>query len=375
MGLDIKSILRKPKFMLPLLSMPFVFFLVYQFGSFGDIDEQDNGLEQKNELNMNIQDANTEKIQTQRKLESVARDYKDIMDETLIQNIQDETADDSSHINKESVYSDSERDSLFTRDSTLAALIEEQRKAIENVQKSLEEPEEEEEPAPQESVEDIIKRQMRLYDSLSNPEAYLQKPTHEVMPSTLIKKEDSIQKVVREDNYEKRFFNTIKTDEKQAPITAILDETVKTVDGSRIKIRLLDNVKVGDVKLPQGTYLYGNVTGFTAQRVKITVSSVLVKDKIIKVSLSVYDNDGQEGFFVPQSTFREVTKDAGGNIAGQSVAVNDDMDDSGMAQKFAWQALQNLYNSTSSAIGNSIRKNRAKLKYGSHIYLINNDEQ
>jgi hypothetical protein len=41
----------------------------------------------------------------------------------------------------------------------------------------------------------------------------------------------------------------------------------------------------------------------------------------------------------------------------------------------ALQALQNMYQSASSAISGNIRKNRAKIKYNTIVYLINTDAQ
>ncbi|MGG6496694.1 UNVERIFIED_CONTAM: conjugative transposon protein TraM, partial [Bacteroidetes bacterium 56_B9] len=89
----------------------------------------------------------------------------------------------------------------------------------------------------------------------------------------------------------------------------ILDETLKVTDGSRVRIRLLDDIMINDALLTKGTYLYGNVSGFKAQRVHINISSIMVDGRQMKVDLSVYDNDGQEGFFVPSSAFRDLSKD------------------------------------------------------------------
>ena len=51
-------------------------------------------------------------------------------------------------------------------------------------------------------------------------------------------------------------------------------------------------------KAEKGTYLYGTVTGFGQQRVRASITSILVGDRFIKVKLSVFDNDGMEGFYV-----------------------------------------------------------------------------
>ena len=40
-------------------------------------------------------------------------------------------------------------------------------------------------------------------------------------------------------------------------------------------------------------------------------------------------------------------------------------------QALALQAIQNAYQSTSSAISQAIKKNRAKIKYNTVVYLIN----
>jgi len=43
-------------------------------------------------------------------------------------------------------------------------------------------------------------------------------------------------------------------------------------------------------------------------------------------------------------------------------------------EAIAPQALQNMYNSATSAISSNIRKNKAKIKYNTIVYLINSDD-
>jgi conjugative transposon TraM protein len=125
------------------------------------------------------------------------------------------------------------------------------------------------------------------------------------------------------------------------------------------------------VKLKKGTYLYGTVTGFGQQRVMADITSILVKDKFLKIHLSVYDLDGMQGFYVPESAFRDMMKNAG-SAAMQSNISFDTGGGSGIsAEALALQALQNAYQSTSSAISQAIKKNKAKIKYNTIVYLIN----
>ena len=159
-------------------------------------------------------------------------------------------------------------------------------------------------------------------------------------------------------------------------ISAMIDQTTKAKEGTRLRFKLLDDITVSNTKLKKGTYLYGTVTGFGQQRVKATITSILVGDKFINVKLSVFDNDGMEGFYVPESSFREFVKDASSSAVQQNINFqSEDGYDSGISgEALALQALQNVYNSASSAISSNIRKNKAKIKYNTIVYLINSEE-
>lgn len=174
-------------------------------------------------------------------------------------------------------------------------------------------------------------------------------------------------------------FHTVGMEDESvdAPlIRAMIDQTTKAKEGTRLRFKLLDDVTVSSTKLKKGTYLYGTVTGFGQQRVRASITSILVGGKFIKVNLSVFDNDGMEGFYVPESAFRDMMKDAGASITQQNISFeSEDGYGSGISgEALALQALQNMYNSASSAISGNIRRNKAKIKYNTIVYLINSDE-
>ena len=156
-----------------------------------------------------------------------------------------------------------------------------------------------------------------------------------------------------------------------ALIKAMIDQTTKAVEGTRLRFKLLDDVVIQGVKLPKGSYLYGTVTGFGQQRVKANVTSVLIGDQFIKVNLSVFDNDGMEGFYVPQSAFREFMRQAGSQAVNTSMNINSNGSSVISAESVALQALQNIYSSASRAVSANIRKNKARIKYNTIVYLIN----
>lgn len=159
-------------------------------------------------------------------------------------------------------------------------------------------------------------------------------------------------------------------------IRAMIDETTKAKEGTRLRFKLLDDVTVSGTRLRKGTYLYGTVSGFGQQRVRATITSILVGDKFIKVKLSVFDNDGMEGFYVPESSFRDFVKDASASTVQQNISFeSEDGYGSGISgEAIALQALQNMYNSATSAISSGIKKNKAKIKYNTIVYLINSDD-
>jgi conjugative transposon TraM protein len=170
------------------------------------------------------------------------------------------------------------------------------------------------------------------------------------------------------------YFNTLAENETEPRlIKAIIDENIKAVDGSRVRLRLLDDVEINGVMLSKGAYLYATMSGFGSQRVKGSVKSVMVDDELVKVNLTLYDTDGLEGLFVPQSSFRETSQDVASGAMSSQMTLNNGSYSNSFSQ-WGMQAIQNAYSKTSNAISKAIRKNRASLKYGTFVYLINSRE-
>lgn len=186
--------------------------------------------------------------------------------------------------------------------------------------------------------------------------------------------EDEVKEVVLGGRKTSSSFNTVSDPVRKSPlIQAMVDEDLTAVDGSRIRLRLLDDVEIDGHSVPSGTYLYATVSGFGSQRVRGNITSLLVDGSLMKINLSVYDMDGLEGLFVPSSEFRDTGKDIAGSAMNSSMNMNTGVGDNSLAQ-WAMQGVQNAYRQTSSAISRAIRKNRAKLKYGTMVYLVNSKD-
>lgn len=159
-------------------------------------------------------------------------------------------------------------------------------------------------------------------------------------------------------------FNSISRHHEDSFIKAVIDEDIKGYLGSRIRFRLLEDVTIGKHKIGKGNFLFAQISGFEQQRVHLNIVSVLNRGEILPINLAVYDIDGIKGLYVPASMFREMMREMGTNsIQGTQLQSGEEGFFTSLASK--------LFSSTSRSIANILRQNKAKLKYNSYIYLIN----
>lgn len=163
-------------------------------------------------------------------------------------------------------------------------------------------------------------------------------------------------------------FNTVRNFEADNNnIAAMIDQDVKATLGSRVRIRLLKDMYVGDYLIKRGAYLYGVVTGFQKQRVNISIAQVLYNNISLPVKIDLFDNDGYLGLYVPGSNFREFSKEIGTQATqGLSQVATPDNSDVRM------NMLSQLFNTTTTTLSSLIKKDKAFLKYNYIVYLKDN---
>lgn len=165
-------------------------------------------------------------------------------------------------------------------------------------------------------------------------------------------------------------FNTIRADEDNRFLSAIIDQDITGFSGSRLRIRLLDDLLAGKFLIKKGTYLYALISGFSGQRVLLSITSIMSGGELIPVKLDLYDHDGLRGLYVPASAFREFTRDLGVNssqgVTLQQMAENNN--------QLVMGILQKMFQSTTAAVGKLIRSNKAKIKYNTQVMLIDPDQ-
>ena len=406
MKLSEKINFRQPKYMLPaILYLPILFlgfFVIRLFGTEkADIDK--SNLETTEFFNDKLPDANIKGDGIGDKYTNMLNDFGKIKDESAVENIERGGEDIKEEYTSQ--YSDAElaamdqgsrqaqesmerlrqlqeqmrqqqaQDDNLSNDRTGGNTSEED-ETLESLRRALDEARQQSQRQASGTVSSTDNRVSDETDTdlRSNDDVKGQVTVNE-KAVTEIAEEAEAEEVVKTQKETSDYFNTITTNEpEQKLIKAIVDEDVKAVDGSRVRLRLLDDIDIGERTIAKGTYLYCIMSGFSQQRVKGTVKSVLVNDELVKINLSIYDTDGMEGLYVPRSSFRETSQDVASGAMSQSMSLNDGSSTSSMG-RWGMQALQNAYQKTANAISKNIRKNKVNIKYGTQVYLINSKEK
>lgn len=380
---------KQPKYMIPLIIyFPLLFvgyFVIDLFHT--EKAEIPDGLATTEYLNPDLPEAKMKGDGIGNKYESMLKSYGKIDDYSALGNI--ERNEEDTREEYESKYTDEEREQLEAQEA--AKLAEMQRQLQESAQKGQEiaqggSPSEEDRIArskqrEQEAMDELNRAiaQARLQAQQSmipaaTDTADAGKREGKVEASDKKKTDDDEpQEVVKKVKVASDYFNTLCDNDKETSlIKAIIDENIKAVDGSRVRLRLLDDIEINDIVVPKGSYLYATMSGFGSQRVKGNVQSIMVDDDIVKVSLALYDTDGLEGLYVPSSQFRETTKDVGsGALSNTSSLTNSSTTSGNSLATWGAQTITNAVQKTSNAISKAIKKNNAKLKYSTFVYLIN----
>lgn len=403
---------KQPKYMLPAILYPLLLIAGYLIFDIFDTEtaEKPNALQTTEFLNPELPQAQIKNDGIGGKYESMVKSYGKIQDYSAVENIDRNDEDE----NKEDYNSKYSKDDLALLDMEAAQRTEE----LEKLQRTQEMQEKLRQSAekgknlisdstdiqPLSEAERLVRSKQREQEALAELQKALaearlsgQKSVGELPENTdnakdgntsmkgkievnenevnSIDENTTSSKVVKLVKKPSDYFHTLaENDPEPKLIKAIIDEDIKAVDGSRIRLRLLDDVEIGELVVPKGAYLYATMNGFGSQRVKGNVKSLMVADELVKVNLSIYDTDGLEGLYVPTSTFRETSKDVASSALGSNVSMNNGTTGNSFTQ-WGMQAVQNAYQRTSNAISKSVKKNKAKLKYGTFVYLVNDKEK
>ncbi|SDE84197.1 Bacteroides conjugative transposon TraM protein [Mucilaginibacter pineti] len=380
--------LKQPKYILPLILLPFLclFFFVYHSG-FAAKKTEDKPV---NGINTSVGQVSgdVQKKQLDDKLDAYRNTYKEGDGMTAVNAL---PAEKTTNPAFQSSYSDKEKKMLDSINEAMkakygqGAVSPPKRKTGDNDQAMIQalnglknrHPARNNPGSADQQVKDpmeTFRQQMAYLDSMNkanDPAIKAERQKSEALAKVAAQKANEPKLAVRLADAPSTAFNTVLPVKHPDFIKVVIDENLTGYAGSRIRLRLLDDIDAGSYRIPKGTYLYALITGFSGQRVELTVKSILYENKILPVKLQVYDLDGLSGLYVPESAFRDFTKDLGTNTV-QGVTI-DGGGTGSVASQFAMSTASKMFESTSSAIAGLIHKDKAKIKYNSYLYLIDNE--
>ena len=137
-------------------------------------------------------------------------------------------------------------------------------------------------------------------------------------------------------------------------------------DGQAVKLRLLEPMAVDEKIIPRNAVVVG-AGRIQGERLGIVITSLEYEGTIIPVELTVYDSDGQEGIFIPNSmelnAVKEVAANMGGSL-GSSINISTDA-----GAQLASDLGKGVIQGTSQYIAKKMRTVKVHLKSGYKVML------
>ena len=150
-------------------------------------------------------------------------------------------------------------------------------------------------------------------------------------------------------------------------IPACISESQTIEQGGRVKLRLLEPLRAGNVTVPANSLVTGTAH-IRGERLDILVSSIEYSGNIIPVQLATYDIDGQRGIFVPGSESRTAAKEVLGDV---SQSMGNSISFAGSAgQQVAMDLTRGILQGGTRFVSRRIKAVKVKLKAGYKVLLV-----
>jgi conjugative transposon TraM protein len=150
-------------------------------------------------------------------------------------------------------------------------------------------------------------------------------------------------------------------------IRACVYQTITLSNGKELQLRLLEPMRAGDMLIPANTIMTGSAK-ISGERLQIVINSIQHAENIIPVEMTVYDMDGIQGIFVPNSDEIKAVKEIAANMGtsmGSSITITDDAG-SQLAADLGRSAIQG----TAQYVSAKMREVKVTLKAGYKVLLL-----
>ena len=142
------------------------------------------------------------------------------------------------------------------------------------------------------------------------------------------------------------------------------DQTI--TEGQAVRLRLLERMEVAGTRIPRNTIVVG-AARVQGERLGVEITSLEYMGTIIPVELAVFDSDGQEGIFIPNSMEVSAVKEIAANMGsslGSSINISTDA-----GAQLASDLGKGVIQGTSQYIAQKMRTVKVHLKAGYKVML------
>lgn len=165
-------------------------------------------------------------------------------------------------------------------------------------------------------------------------------------------------------NQQNNFYSlddALETNDNQNAIEAVIHETQTIVNGSTVKLRLVNDVYINGVLIPKETFVFGTAA-LNGERLAITINSIRYKNSLFPVELSVFDMDGMNGIYIPGAIVRDVAKQS-------SDRAIQDIDITSLNPSIGAQAASAGIEAAKTLFSKKIKLIKVTVKAGYHVLL------
>ena len=148
------------------------------------------------------------------------------------------------------------------------------------------------------------------------------------------------------------------------------DQTITS--GQSVRLRLLEDMRVGRYVLPRNTLITGEGS-IKGERLDIEILQVEYNGTIIPVELTVHDNDGQEGIFIPGSMEVSAAKEMAANL-GQNLGTSISITNQSAGDQLLSEVGRGAIQGVSQYISKKMREEKVHLKSGYTLMLYQNNQ-
>lgn len=161
--------------------------------------------------------------------------------------------------------------------------------------------------------------------------------------------------------------NQVSNQITQNSIRAVIHQTQLVTAESFISVRLSEPMLLGRTLIPEGTLLKASCK-FQSGRLQMKISSVEYRGSIQPVDISIYDNDGQLGLYIPYTPEQNALNDIVANMS-QSSGTNIMMTQSA-GQQIASDLTRGVVQGVSGYFQRKVRMPKVTVKAGHQILLV-----